>query len=466
MRQNFNDNNDTGYTGYSDLLVFFKRKCRECPKGVTLRLNQRKYIQLQFIDPATDKRTAKPCNVKFTEEGIILAVGKAHKVAIALNTCENSNDFWSWYDRVILEINQIENNLKTYGEIFAQIETEFFNGRNKNTKRKRSKKVPNDLNTFERQYGIVFNRFTNLESYPTWEVINSVLFSWEQGSKSFKDVYTVIKKICELSANSKELLPKLEQIDNKQYDFKDKQSISLEQYLNWYKDCYSQIEQIKHPDHRRARKQWLWVTAILVVYGLRPSEVAAIQNLTNPVTIDNITFKSLDDPDNQDLLLVLGDTTYFGTTIKTGKRICAPMTNDRELIELLQIQTPDLPIVHFKENATSKFKVNCFSGDLRKRLISYKCPITQPYALRHLANQLGELHGIPQEIRARSLGHSVAINDSVYKARNNTETTVSLLTNHSKLPIAYNLAQQKLQDHGFNLDDPQVINILKIIYQL
>ncbi len=54
---------------YEDVLAFFKRKAKECPQGVTLKLANKKNVQLQFVFPDTGKRSAKPCNVQFTEEG-------------------------------------------------------------------------------------------------------------------------------------------------------------------------------------------------------------------------------------------------------------------------------------------------------------------------------------------------------------------------------------------------------------
>ena len=49
-------------------------KKRECPKGVSLKLQNYKYLLLQFNHPDTGKRNPKPCNVQFTEAGIIQAI--------------------------------------------------------------------------------------------------------------------------------------------------------------------------------------------------------------------------------------------------------------------------------------------------------------------------------------------------------------------------------------------------------
>ena len=69
------------YITYSDLMQFYDRKRKECPKGVTLKLERGKNLLLQFINPDTNKRSSKACGVAFTEKGILEAVDKAWKVS-------------------------------------------------------------------------------------------------------------------------------------------------------------------------------------------------------------------------------------------------------------------------------------------------------------------------------------------------------------------------------------------------
>ena len=57
------------YTNFEDLLNFFNKKKKECPKGVNLKLQNKKYLLLQFVFLDTGKRTPKNCNVQFTDEG-------------------------------------------------------------------------------------------------------------------------------------------------------------------------------------------------------------------------------------------------------------------------------------------------------------------------------------------------------------------------------------------------------------
>ncbi len=205
---------------------------------------------------------------------------------------------------------------------------------------------------------------------------------------------------------------------------------------------------------------------MVVVYGLRPTEIASARNLTQPITIDGVHFKAISDRTNKDMLLVLGDRTYFGVTVNTGNRICVPMIPDKDMLNRLPIYDVNLPIYTPEPGSSDKAICEGFARCLRNNLKSWKCPVTQMYAFRHLANQLGEMYGIPQEIRARSLGHSVSVNDKIYKARRNTKTTVYLLTRYAKQSLPLDMAKQQLTNAGFNLDDPSAKAFLRIIYQL
>ncbi|MGD1713425.1 hypothetical protein [Dapis sp. BLCC M172] len=130
------------------------------------------------------------------------------------------------------------------------------------------------------------------------------------------------------------------------------------------------------------------------------------------------------------MLLVIGEKTYFGATTKTGLRIARPMIMDKDIFSQLGVRNIMLPKLN-NNSSNPKTLVNLFSNRFRKALVRMKSPVTQAYAFRHLANQLGEKYGIPQEIRARSLGHSVNVNESVYKSRFNPQIEIDLLLNFS-----------------------------------
>lgn len=164
------------YQSFNDLLAFYHRKRKEYFRGVTLKWQQSTQLRLQFIHPATGKCTSKTCGVSFTSEGIINAIAKAHKVKEALSKLSKVSQFWQWYDKEILEVNTLKNDLKTYRDIFQEIEDKYFNGKNKYTKRERSKDIPSDVNSFNNYYGNRFKRFSNLDKSPESKEMKQVLF--------------------------------------------------------------------------------------------------------------------------------------------------------------------------------------------------------------------------------------------------------------------------------------------------
>ncbi|MEA5578792.1 hypothetical protein [Anabaena sp. UHCC 0451] len=452
------------YGNYDDLLKTLQNVSKELPKGISFK-KQGTHLYLQFIHPGVNKRLPKPCGVQLTFDGIYEAKRKAFKIKHALDTIQSATEFWDWYNKEILDKNEIKNDITTYKEIFEKLSSKYWNNRNKNTGRKRSRDIPNDVNSFNRHYTIVFNKFPSWDKQPKWEDIKQVLFSFEQGTNSFKDAYTILKQVCNLCPNNETLLEQLADIDATQHEFRDKQSISLDQFLEWHDRALSECTDTRYLSIRRS---WLWVASMCVVYGLRPSEIAAVLNLYQSYKKDNVVILALNDPDNKDLLLVLDEKTYFGTTIKTGSRICRPMTTDKTLIDRLNIQSPHLP-VYTPRSDNPKTITEGFAALFGKNLKRWNCPVSQAYAFRHLANQLGEKSGIPQEIRARSLGHSVAVNDSTYKKRSNLQTSVDLLTNHTyeTLPLesAVSIASQMLDKLSDKVLIPVVArDLLSAIY--
>lgn len=382
--------NNNEYRGYADLLDFYRKKRKEIKRGVSLKLEQKKYLFLQFSNPNTGKRTSRRCNCDFTELGILTAVAKGNKVAEKLASTVLASEFWTWYESEIEEKNSIVADVRSYREIFSEIEDEFWNSRNKQTKRKRDKSIPSDVSTFNDYYRRRFNLFRKLDKTPSWSDFELVLSNYETGTKSFKDTYFILKNVAKRCHNSDELLKQLSKVKYEQTIQMERQSISLPEYLKWRNEATDYALAMKNEKHKRSRLSWLWVSDMIVLYGLRPSEIAAVANLTEPFTKDGVTIKAINDKNNHDLLLVLNDFTFFGTSIKTGGRICKPITTDENLINLFHVRHPLLPSYTAKPGTSEKIICNSFNNHHRNRLIAMKCPVTQIYAFRHLYNQLGE----------------------------------------------------------------------------
>ncbi|KKD40039.1 hypothetical protein [Limnoraphis robusta] len=471
-------NNDSiggagSYKGYEAVLENIKavkkkteelKKGGQMPKGISFHISNNKYLYLQFKNPFTGTRVPQDVNVPFDESGVYQARDKAWKIKDAFNKLTTASEFDEWFKREIKEVNELVNDLKTYREIIQELEDEYFDGVNVNTKRPRSRDIPNDASTWKKGNLDYFKKLPDWDKYPTWQELKTALFTYKQGVNSFKKCYYALRKIAEKCPNNKQLLERFGEIDPEQTKFKDKQSVSWQEFLDWR-------EMVTNKNLRRgrdtlARKSWLWVTSMCILYALRPSEIAAAINLDKPYTKDGVTIPAISDPSNKTLLLVLGDFTYFGTSIKTGGRVCKPVTTNPEIIELLQIR--EISLYQYKPRPNSLPENICtgFNGIHSSYMNRHKAPATEIYAFRHLGNQLGEMYGVPQEIRARSMGHSVQQNDSTYKKRKNLQTTVDILLNHSKQPLSLELAKDELERLGFDLENELIQSVLKVIYQL
>jgi hypothetical protein len=167
---------------------------------------------------------------------------------------------------------------------------------------------------------------------------------------------------------------------------------------------------------------------------MRISEVWAIANLDKPYKgQDGTVIPALNDPKNKDGLIVYSEETEIGTTIKTGFRIGKPMIppSHPDLMEVLDIKNPKLPMIKVKSEKCTELQ-KFYARRTRMTLLSWNSPITQTHAFRNLANANGIQAGIPQEIRAKSLGHTVDSNEKSYKKRFSTKTTVDLLTQSNR----------------------------------
>ncbi|MEG3436394.1 hypothetical protein V0288_04615 [Pannus brasiliensis CCIBt3594] len=461
------------FDGYSDLIRFWDRKRAELKelKGISLKNEKGKTIGLQFT--LAGKRVARSLGEPFTEDGMVKAVVKARKVYEFLQRCDSVTEFESWYRDEILGENVVKDDRLTYRQIFDRIETEYWQGVDKNTKKPRQlsngQTLKNHVVSYHETYGRFLNYFEDWDKYPSWEELERVLFSWQQGTKSFKDAYSVIKKIVFYFPKSfkADCLNKLDCINPRQTIFREKTRITEKEFLDWHNQAYEIALNHSQKSHGNARLGWLWVASMAFVYGLRPTEIAAAQNLVNPYqTKSGEVIKAISDPSNKDLILVLGELTYFGIKIKTGGRICKPLTLDREIIEQLRIQDVRLPIYTPRPNSNEKSVVNGFTNNFRKSMISMGCPTTQCYAFRHAGNAQGEKSGIPQEIRARSMGHSKEVNDRIYRDESNEDIALEILMNHSRQPLTHKEALFELEANGIDVNDPMVSAVLKIIYRM
>ncbi|MEG4521171.1 MULTISPECIES: hypothetical protein [unclassified Microcoleus] len=446
--------------GYERILDYFKQAQKECPKGVGLKRDSKAsggYITLQF--KLGVKRVNKACGCYLTMQGITDALRRAHLVASALESLKTESQFLAWYDDVILEKNVIKNDLMTFGEAIAKVEKEYWDG---HTKRRQLR----DKNNASHQYSwrCVYGHYFKL--LPQNTVVNLadillVVHSKQVGTKCFKNCLCAMRKLAETVGNT-DLLIHLKEINSTQTQFReDLQSISVDEFLRFHAEVLAISDDKRY--NLESRKRWLWVFSMQMVYGFRVHEVFAIQNVHEPFkTKDGITIPALSEPSNAKMIAVVGEKTKLETTTKTGYRLCVPMLppTHSDLIERLGIKLGQLPEVKLI-SSNPKTISGAYNDRAWATLKRWNKGFTQSHALRHLANLNGQMAGMSQETRAKSLGHSTQMNEGIYKKRANTQTTIDLLTHSTTEAIPLASAIGVLKQLG---SDGKSIKLLAAIY--
>ena len=210
--------------GYERLLELFNDAQKNSPQGVGLKRKgsgsrQRIYLRFKVGDKA---RQPYACNCTFTLDGIASASKKAVLVAEKLSSCTSEVEFWEWYNKEIKEVSNIKNDILTFGEVITKIENEFFNGYRlfKKPPEKRDRNHPSDLASWNTVY---FQYYQHLPSEKTVNLkdIQDTLSRWNQGSKTYKDAVSVMRKLAR-TAKRRDILDELENINSRQTEFRKK----------------------------------------------------------------------------------------------------------------------------------------------------------------------------------------------------------------------------------------------------
>ncbi|NJO98823.1 MAG: hypothetical protein HC764_24805, partial [Pleurocapsa sp. CRU_1_2] len=450
--------------GYESLLSDFKRYQKQTPRGVSLQNKRNKTIVLKF--KINGKEKSKGCNCTFTLDGMVDALKKSNKVAEALKNLTSEVEFWNWYDKEILDTSKIVNDQQTFIQAIIEVKRDFWD-RPSRTKRKRDKSSPSDQSSWYRTYGCFYQHL------PEYKVVNladiqKVIDKQKKGTRNYKYVVSAMKKLAR-TIKRQDIFDALDDLSIVQTENAELQTLKLEDFLKWRDEVLGVTSRLSEGCDRTSRKAWLWAFSIQVVYGLRISKVFAIKNLTEPyVTSDGEPILALNDPGNASNLLYIGEYTVLGTKVKTGARIARTMIPPKypDLIERLEIKNCLLP-QNTPNGQNSETVRKFYSVRARNLLVKWNAPITQTHAFRHLANINGIQAGIPQEVRAQSLGHTVQMNESVYKKRQSTQTTIDLLLNSNSQAIDFvtalasvkNLLKAQPENKDF------AIELLSVIYQ-
>ena len=450
--------------GYESLLSDFKRYQKQTPRGVGMT-RKGQNIYLQFKTPNT-ARKPYACNCTFTLDGMVEALKKSKLVKEKLESLTSEVNFWQWYDKEIKNESQLVDDERVFLQAIIEVKRDFWD-RPSRTKRRRDKASPSDQSSWYRTYGCFYKHLPEYKKV-NFADIKRVIDMQQKGTRNYKYVVSAMKKLVRIIGRN-DVLEQLENINVVQTENAELQTVKLEDFLKWRDETLG-ITNSLHPNvDLSLRKKWLWAFSMQVVYGLRINEVFAITNLSEPyVTKDGETIPALNDSNNTDNLIYIGEKTILGTTVKTGSRIARPNIPPKcfDLIEKLEIKASLQPNNKPGEGNNETIR-KFYSTKARKLLTKWNAPFTQTHALRHLANINGMQAGIPQEVRAQSLGHTVQMNENVYKKRQSTQTTIDLLLNSNTNAIDFvtALAEAKKLVQSEPDKKEYTVRLLSIIYQ-
>jgi hypothetical protein len=443
--------------GHERIGTYLKECQKAAPRGVSLKRVQkgdRTYLSLQITlgTKRIERASGEPC----TMQGITSALAKAEKVAEALKRIQSESEFLAWYEKQILKVHKIKNDLVTFAEAIAKAEAVYWDGIDK----KRNKRERSNISQ-QATYKAVYGRFYAL--LPQQRLFNAkdlleALNTKERGTQVYGDCLFAFKKLAVIVGHVS-VIEALAAIKHTQIKFRELQNAELDSFLMWMHQCRLAASE-KYADKR---DQWLWVFSMQLCYGFRVHEVFAIQNLDKPFrTRDGVTIPALRDVDNLRMIAVVGDKTIGGTTTKTGYRLAAPMLppSHPNLINELNIKSGSPPELVIKSTDP---RVICekYSHSAGLALRRSKAPITQTHALRHLANQNGKQAGISAEDRAANLGHSLAMNTSTYLKREATSTRLAAIDAQSTRTLPLEGAIAALKRIGA---DDRTITLVSEIY--
>ncbi|MBP0031503.1 hypothetical protein [Roseofilum sp. Guam] len=423
-----------------ELVRAYLKACQKStPKGV--RITQvRGRLFLRFKTATRSGNSDNSCNESFTRDGCVNALAKAIAVSDKLKTLESESEFWEWYESEIKGTKTLVDDCLTIGDAIEIVKKNYLSGYDKcGRDRSEEKSQVNTLANYQLTYGNHHQRLNPKLKLNGENLISEIMKHWgelhRKKTKGFKNAYTAC---CKLLRDCK-LPQELDKVTNhfgviKVVSKTKQQTIDIESFidfrdrvlgLNGYLLTKKQQEALGN------RRSWFKAFSFNLLYGFRASEFKAILNLDKPVKRGDRVFLALYDPENTENIAVLGDGFWITDTsgkrhwitIKTGKRISAPMIhpNYPSLIELLDIKNPSVPMPECipKSDSDPKTFKNAYTRRMGLRLSDYIKQVggqgfTQTHALRHLANYHGTIAGLTTKQRSWSLGHSDNMNDSYY----------------------------------------------------
>lgn len=474
------------YKGYQEIIDYCKFIKSQMPKGISLLVNGKR-LYFQF-STKYKSRSKYATGENYTILGLNHCLEKAILIDQRLKNYESEIDFWAWYDETIKGINKnATNDLITFKDAINKVRVGFFSVADKRGLPRKEDRE-SDQKSYDRENGRYFNKLP-LDKTVNYQILYDTLFGYcdNKNERKFQDCLRAFLRLCEYNEleSIHKKLSKLKVSKNKRnpnHKHQKQSPLTIDEFILFRQQIINEDNQ-----YQEEREFWAFIFSMQVLFGLRIGELLSAKNLDKDYipsqdlseqSDDHTIFRAISDPDNYNNYLYIGNyTDDDNKTAKTGHKICLPFIhpNYPNLLEVLEIKQNIPRFINRLKNYGYRQFVHRGKSNLEKWSEKYlQRKISQTHTNRKLGNANGIAAGIPDSIRAKSLGHSVEMNYKYYQ-NFNSQVILDLFESSKKhkQPISFQLAIKLVEQKLQNIDDEKrddmksfIWDLLKDIYQI
>lgn len=334
------------------------------------------------------------------------AVANAVAIAQEIDNKIKANAFsWlqypQWIPESIRPKDESKPESKTIAQWIEEYEEYYWLSRDKNRYQ--------DFKNWDKGYLRYFKKIPNWDALPSKEVFDSVCRNYPK-SKKRNECCTRIKYLAQF-CGFKDYDPKEFRLAKKQITVraKAKRELTDKEIELWFDKFPEWTGQASNPSQWQL---WQWMFGMQAAYGFRNHETLNIHNLTEDHRgEDGRLYPAFTDKERNPR----------GIVYTEGKGVKRAAFAPRPIRWLEQFNLREIPADYFKLqcrlNGLSEFergrqkdnKLQAYNSFLREHGFTFTA-----YNLRHHYNVKSHLAGVPASIIAKNLGHTLAMNTSIY----------------------------------------------------
>ena len=310
-------------------------------------------------------------------------------------------DYPQWMPKQVRPVDDVKPESKTIAQWIEEYEAYYWLSRDKNRYQ--------DAKNWDKGYLRYFKKIPDWQSYPSKELFDEVCRNYPK-SKKRNECCTRIKYFAHFCGLT-DYDPQEFRLSKKQMSVKAKPKRELTdiEVETWYDKFPQWIGQASNPSQWSL---WQWMYAMQATYGFRNHETLNIFNLTEGYRgEDGKWYEAFIDSEKNPRGIVYTE----GKGVKRAAFAPRPL----KWVNKFNLRSVPLDCLNFlnEVNKLSEFekarrkdnKLQAYNSFLRKHGFTFTA-----YNLRHHYNVKSHLAGIPPSLIAKNLGHTLAMNTSVY----------------------------------------------------